>query len=345
MAEVVTHPKEAQLAELRRLLAESPVLAVVGIEGIPAPQMQQIRGGLRDRATVRVVKNRLLERALEEVAADREGLAALEDLVEGPTALVASDGNPFRLFKELEATKTKARAKGGEVAPDDILVPAGDTPFKPGPVVGDLQKAGLPAAIERGKVVIRKDTVVVEAGDRIPRPVAQALSRLEILPLIVGLELRGIYEDGQIFTREVLDVDEAGIRRDVEAAAARALALAFELAYPTRATTVPLLQEAHRRALGLALAAEIPTQEVLPQLLARARGEMLSLAARAPEALDEELRAHMGTAEPTAPEPSPPEAEEEAGEAPAEKEEREEGEEEDGGDEEDAAAGLGSLFE
>src|SRR5207249_432728 len=78
-------------------------------------------------------------------------LVQLRETIQGQTAVVTADINPFRLFKELEATKTRAPARGGEVAPEDLWVRAGETPFKPGPVVGELQKAGIPAAIERGK--------------------------------------------------------------------------------------------------------------------------------------------------------------------------------------------------
>src|SRR5207245_1547002 len=86
--------------------------------------------------------------------------------------------------------------RGGEIAPEDLWVRGGETPFKPGPVVGELQKAGIPAAIERGKVVIRQDKLMVKAGARIPRDVAQQLARLEIFPLVVGLDLRGAQEQG-----------------------------------------------------------------------------------------------------------------------------------------------------
>ena len=64
----------------------------------------------------------------------------------------------------MEATKSTAPAKPGDIAPEDIIVKEGETPFKPGPIVGELQKAGIPAAIEGGKIVIRKDKVLVEKG-------------------------------------------------------------------------------------------------------------------------------------------------------------------------------------
>src|SRR5207247_7884686 len=98
----------------------------------------------------------LLRLALEKANTKKPAPVKLGQKIEGQTAVVTADINTFRLLKELEATKTRAPARGGEVAPEDLWVRAGETPFKPGPVVGELQKAGIPAAIERGKVVIRQ---------------------------------------------------------------------------------------------------------------------------------------------------------------------------------------------
>ena len=71
------------------------------------------------------------------------------------------------------------------------MVPAQTTSFKPGPIVGELQHAGFPAAIEKGKVVLKKDVTIVKAGQTISREVAGLLTRLDILPLEVGLESAG----------------------------------------------------------------------------------------------------------------------------------------------------------
>jgi large subunit ribosomal protein L10 len=328
MVQAAVQPKKAeQVQELGRKLAQSRVVGLAKITGIPAPQMQKIRSMLRGKAELRVVKNRLLKRALELASREREGIEGLEDLIEGQVALVLTDSNPFKLFRQLEATKTKAPARGGEAAPEDIMVKEGDTPFRPGPVVGDLQKAGIPAAIEGGKVVIKRDTVLVRKGERIPREVAQVLTRLEIFPITVGLDLRGVYEDGHIFTRGVLAVDEEEVRAQMVSAAARAMSLSLAIAFPTSATIPTLLAEAHRRSLSLAVAAHIPEPGALPVILSRAQAQLLSLASRVPEGLDNDLRALVGSR------PEPPKEE-------APREEKKEDEDE----EEEAAAGLSSLF-
>src|SRR3989442_4295374 len=193
--------------------------------------MQAMRKKLYGRAKLMVSKNNLLRIALKEAASAKKGLDGLTDVFGHRPGAGTAQINPCRLFKEKEATKTKAPARGGERAPEDIWVYEGDTPFKPGPIVGELQKAGVPAAIERGKVVIKKDKLLVKAGDKIPRDVAQVLTRLEIYPLTVGLDLRGAYEAGTVFGRDGLTIDDATVRADLSLAGRQAFNLSILSGY------------------------------------------------------------------------------------------------------------------
>ncbi len=329
MAHVAPYKKQL-VEDLAKRCAQAQVVGIANIHGIPAPQFQAIRKKLSGRATITVAKNNLLRLALEQASAKKPNLVKLGETIEGQTAVVTADINPFRLFKELEATKTKAPARGGEIAPEDLWVRAGETPFKPGPVVGELQKAGVPAAIERGRVVIRQDKLLVKAGQRIPRDIAQQLARLEIYPLIVGLDLRGAYEAGTVFRRDALAIDDATVRGRIARAGFQAFSLALEIGYPTKETIRPLLAKGHMQALGLAVRSGFPTKESVTVLLAKARAEMFALAARAPDALDDDLRAKLTSA----PGPSKPDE--------AKKEEKKEEKKE--ASEDEAAAGLGALF-
>src|SRR6266849_2789238 len=286
--------KKRLVEDLASRCAQARVIGIVNIHGIPAPQFQAIRKKLSGRATITVAKNNLLRLALQQASEKKPDLVKLGETIEGQTAVVTADINPFRLFKEVEATKTRAPARGGEVAPEDLWVRAGETPFKPGPVVGELQKAGIPAAIERGKVVIRQDKLLVRAGQRIPRDVAQQLARLEIYPLVVGLDLRGAYEEGSVFRREALSIDDEVVRGQIAQAGREALALALAAAYTTKETIRPLLAKAHAQALSLAVESEFPTKETIEFLLAKAQAQMLALVARAPGAADEALRTMTG---------------------------------------------------
>ena len=329
----VAPAKKESVERLAKRFESSDVIGIANIQGIPAAQFQAIRKKLADRAQITVAKNNLVRLALKQAETKRKDLTKLLETIDGQTAVVTAAMNPFRLFKELEATKTKAPARGGERAPEDLWVHEGETPFKPGPIVGELQKAGVPAAIERGKVVIKKDKLLVKIGDRIPRDVAQILAKLEIFPLIVGLDLRGAYEAGTVFRRDALAIDETQVRAQVGQAVRQAIALALEAGYPTKQTVPLLLSKAHANAMGLALQSEFPTKESLPVLLAKAQAQMLALASRAPDAAGEAVRAKLGS--PQA--PSVPKAGDKPKEGPEKTEKKDVSEEE-------AASGLGSLF-
>ncbi len=331
----IPEAKKQLVSSLVDSLISSPVVGIAKIDGIPAPQMQKMRAQLRGRMNLVVGKNRLINMALVEASSKKKELEKLAEVMEGQTALITTDINPFRLFKELESTKTNAPAKGGEVAPDDILVRAGDTPFKPGPIVGDLQKAGIPAAIEGGKVVIKKDKLLVEAGQRISKETANALTRLEIFPLTVGLDLRGAHEDDLFYERSSLAIDEEVYMQNIQTAAQQSLNLAVYIAYPNSLTLPLLFRKASMEAFNLATNSGFPTKETIEFMLQKANAEMLSLASQAPEALDNELKERLTMSPP--PDKKPDEEEE-----PEEKEEKKE--EKKQVSEEEAASGLGSLF-
>ncbi|UCE90890.1 MAG: 50S ribosomal protein L10 [Methanobacteriota archaeon] len=333
--------KKDAVASLVSKLGETKVVGIIDVRGVPAPAFQTMRSNLRDKAQITMLKNSLARLALQEAGKKRSGMEGLVGAVDGQCALVTSDLNPFRLFKQLDATKTKMPARGGEISPEDIEIKAGDTPFKPGPIVGDLQKAGLPAAIEQGKVVIKRDKLLVKEGDEISREVALVLSKLEIFPITVGLDLRAAFEDGVVFEKDVLVVDDAEYFGKVRSAAAEALNLAVFIGHPNEVSTKPLLTKAHFSALNLAANAGVMNSETVRLALAKARASMIALASKAPEALDDDLKAALSRA-PAAP------AKGEGGAATgAAKEDRKDDKgkkDDEKASEEEAAAGLSALF-
>jgi len=336
-AHVAPWKKEA-VNKLASQIAGSKVVGIIDVHGVPAPAFQTMRTNLRDKVQITMVKNSLMKLAIQEAGKKLKGVDGLAESVDGQCAVVTSELNPFKLFKQLDATKTKMPAKGGETAPDDIEIKAGDTPFKPGPVVGELQKAGLPAAIEQGKVVIKKDKLLVKKGDEISRDVALVLSKLEIYPITVGLDLRAAFEEGMVFSKDVLAVDDAAYLAKVQLAATSALNLSVFVAYPTEASMRPLLSKAHMNALNLAVNAGIANSETIKMMLSKANAQMLSLASKVPDALDDELKGKLSSA------PAPPPAEDDEGQKKGGDKDDKDKKDEEKVSEAEAAAGLGALF-
>lgn len=269
--------KYEEVKELTDLLTNNKVIGIVEIGGIPAPQMQQMRRNLHGTAFIRSAKNNLIFRALDEAEKQVKGISALKETIKGQTAIIASNMNPFKLFNVIKSTRTMAPAKGGETATYDIIVKAGDTPFKPGPIVGELQKAGIPAAIQEGKVVIRSDKVIVPAGEKIPPDVAQMLTRLEIHPIEIGMTLHAAFEEGNIYTPDILDINIEEFQDKIKQASNNAFTLAVETCWVNKSTIKPLLTRAYYNAFTLAIEKNLMTKETIKHLILKAYTNMLSL--------------------------------------------------------------------
>ncbi|PSP54369.1 50S ribosomal protein L10 [Halobacteriales archaeon QS_1_67_19] len=285
--ETIPQWKREEVDELIDIIEGYSSVGIVNVAGIPSRQLQTMRRNLHGSAQLRISRNTLLVRALEEA-----GLGDLTQYVSGEVGLIGTNDNPFGLYKQLEASKSPAPIGAGEVAPNDIVIPEGDTGVDPGPFVGELQGIGASARIMEGSIQVTEDSLVVEEGEEVSQDVANVLSELGMEPKEVGLDLQGVYSDGVLFEADELAIDVEEYRADVEAAAARARNLSVNAVFPTARTTPTLIQKAEGEAKSLGLQAEIESPDVVPDLVSKADGQVRALAAQIDdeEALPEELR-------------------------------------------------------
>ena len=329
--------KKDEVNELKDLIAKSEVVGIVNLLNIPARQLQEMRKSLVGKATIRLSKINLMNLALEDCNEERENITGLSDYMEGQAALVCTDMNPFKLYKILEDSKTQAPAKAGAIAPEDNVIPAGDTGFPPGPFLGELQQVGVPAKIDKGKIVVSKDTVVVEAGEEVSKAIAATLTRLDIKPMEVGMDLKAVYEEGSVFEASLLAIDEEQTLADIQSAFNKAFNLSVYAAIPTEETISTIISTAHRKAVNVAVEAGIVNSETSDIIIGLAHAKMLALAGElSSDAIDDELADKLANRASAA----APVVEE----APAEEEEEEEEEEDEAAAEESALGGLGALF-
>ncbi|WP_299262266.1 50S ribosomal protein L10 [Halorientalis sp.] len=303
--ETIPQWKREEVEELVATLEGYDSVGIVNIAGIPSRQLQDMRRNLHGTAELRVSRNTLMTRALEEVAA---GFEDLTEFITGQVGLIGTNDNPFTLYQQLEASKTSAPINDGEVAPNDIVVPEGDTGMDPGQFVGELQAVGAEARIQQGSIQVMADSTVLDAGETVDSQLANVLSELGIEPKEVGLDLQAVFADGVLFEPEALELDIDEYQADIEAATAAARNLSINAVYPTAQTAGSLLGKGAGEAKSVGLQAAIEDEELMPDLLSKADGQVRALAARIddPEALPEALQ-NVETAEP---EPEPDEDDE-----------------------------------
>jgi large subunit ribosomal protein L10 len=343
--ETIPEWKREEVDDLVGFLERYESVGVVDVTGIPSRQLQDMRRELHGTAALRVSRNTLMVRALEAVD---DGLEDLAGYVEGQVGLIGTNDNPFGLYQQLEASKTPAPINAGEVAPNDVVIPEGDTGVDPGPFVGDLQSVGANARIEGGSIKVVEDSTVLEAGEEVSADLANVLAELGIEPKEVGLDLRSVFSEGVLFAPEELDIDVAGYRADVRSAAAAARNLSVDAEYPTARTAPSMLAKAAGEAKAVGVSAAVESPDLVDDLAAKADSQVRALAAVIDdeEALPEELRGAVEPAD-TGGEPDDDgEAADEGDEAESTDEDTAEADaddtdDEDGGDGGDA---LGDMF-
>ncbi len=280
VAHVSDYKKEV-VKELIRLISEFPIIGIVNMENLPAPSLQKMRAQLRGSFFITMTKKRLIKLAFEETKSKKKGIEELEKFLGGMPALIFTKENPFKLSKTLQKSKSPAPAKGGQTAPRDIIVNKGATSFAPGPIIGELALAGIKSGVENGKVAIKEDSVVVRAGEKIKPKIAEILTRLGIQPMEVGLDLVAVYENGLIYGRDVLSVDEKEYKNRLANAARWAFNLAIEISYPSKDTIAVLIGKANNDAKALGIAQNILEKGIIESLLGKADAQMKSLKAEA----------------------------------------------------------------
>ncbi|MFC5969887.1 50S ribosomal protein L10 [Halomarina salina] len=287
--DVIPQWKQEEVDTVVDILNSYESVGVVNLAGIPSRQLQAMRRDLHGTAQLRVSRNTLMNRALDETDDD---LSELKEFIEGQVGLIGTNDNPFGLYKELEASKTPAPINAGEVAPNDIVIPEGDTGIDPGPFVGELQQVGADARIQDGSIQVLSDSTVLEAGEEVSTQLANVLSELGIEPKEVGLDLRGVYSDGVLFDPEDLAIDIDDYRADVQAAASAARNVSVNAVYPTAQTAGLILGKASNEARSLGLHAAVESPDIADTLVGKADSQMRALAALIDdeEALPEELR-------------------------------------------------------
>jgi len=271
----VSDAKIKTVAEFIKLIQKYPVIAIVDVENLPAKQLMTMRTSLRGKAHLRMTKHRLMKIALEQ--SGKPGIDKLAEHFKGMPAMLFSHENPFLLFKTLKKSKSPAPIKAGQTTPKDILVKEGGTGFAPGPIIGELGAFGIKAGIINGKVAIKENKIVAKEGSIVNAKLAGILQRLEIYPMEIGLNLTAAYENGQILSKNVLDINEDAFLTSLKDAYTDALKLTITLGIPTKDNITMLLQKAYTDAFALAFEQMIITNDNKELILAKAEAQAESL--------------------------------------------------------------------
>ncbi|KAM6504347.1 60S acidic ribosomal protein P0 [Amanita muscaria] len=244
--------KELYFQKLKDLLSKYPSIFIVNVDNVGSNQMHQIRVALRGKGVVLMGKNTMVRRALRSILAENPQYERLLPHVRGNIGFVFTEKELKDVRDLIVANKVAAPARAGAFAPKDVTVPGGNTGMEPGKT-SFFQALGIPTKIARGTIEIVSDVKVVTAGTRVGSSEATLLNMLNISPFTYGMTVVQIYDRGNSFSPEVLDVDEQELIDRFLSGIKTVAAISLALNYPTLVSVTHSLVNAYKNLLAVSL--------------------------------------------------------------------------------------------
>jgi len=263
-----TYPKGKQ--ELYQQMLELPksynVIALSKVNKVRATQLMKIRKKFHKEIIIKVIKNRVTQRAFEKIS-DLQGIDKLSCQLEGQCALMFTNISPFKLNLIFDQNRVFLPAKGGDITKTEIMIPSGDTGITPGPVLSEFKEANVPTKIDQGTIWVGRDTIVAKPGDVISTKLASLLSKLNIKPIEAGIVVNYAIADKLVFAEDDLRIDINEIKNELSRSYNESISLAVESSYFTRESMGYLLSKASRQAQSLALESNYLSKDTAWQII------------------------------------------------------------------------------
>ena len=290
--------KERYLARMKELFTEYKQIVIVKCDNVGSHQFQMIRRELRGMCEIVMGKNTLIRKAIKVQMETQPDLEQLLEHIKGNVGFIFTKGDLHELKSKLEELKTPSPAKAGVVAPNDVIVPAGDTGLDP-TQTSFIQALNIASKITKGQIEITSETLLIKAGEKVGVSHAVLLQKLKINPFRYGAVIDVVYDNGVVYDAKALEMTDADI--------------------------VKKFQEGIQAVTAVSLEANIPTEAACPHIMMNALQAILGFAKESNVMfpLAEKIFSNMSAAAAAAPVAAAVQEEEKKEEAPAEEEEEE----------------------
>ncbi len=329
----IPEEKKRIVEEAKELLKKYRTFALLDLSNTPAKVITYLRRAMEGKGVVKLIKNNLFERALDELNIPNK--EELKKYLEGQNIIVFANMNAFELKMLLDKIEVPVRAKPGMTIDREIVIPPMKTNLKPGPIMSLFGRFRIPVQVREGVLWIAKEVTVAKPGDVVTPELTSLFEKLGIEPVLLKPKIKLAYEEGLVIPAEKLVIDIEATRNDILRSVVEALNLAAEIALPEPDVIKVSIRKAFMRAAKLASEAGFVTPEtaetVLRDLISRAQYLAMAIASKSPE-LAEFLQVQVAAAPQPAAQPEKAE------------EKKEEEEKKETVSEEQLAEGLAALF-
>ncbi|XP_051750671.1 60S acidic ribosomal protein P0 [Ctenopharyngodon idella] len=300
--------KSNYFLKIIQLLDDFPKCFIVGADNVGSKQMQTIRLSLRGKAVVLMGKNTMMRKAIRGHLENNSALERLLPHIRGNVGFVFTKEDLTEVRDLLLANKVPAAARAGAIAPCEVTVPAQNTGLGP-EKTSFFQALGITTKISRGTIEILSDVQLIKPGDKVGASEATLLNMLNISPFSYGLIIQQVYDNGSVYSPEVLDITEDALHKRFLEGVRNIASVCLQIGYPTLASIPHSVINGYKRVLAVAVETDysFPLAEKVKAFLADPTAFAVAAPAAASAAVEK-------SAAPAAKEEAPKEESEESDE-------------------------------
>lgn len=247
--------KAEYFTKLKSLVETYRSCFIVTVDNVGSQQMHLIRKSLRGEAQVLLGKNTMIRRALRGFVADIPELERLVPLVRGNMGFVFTNADLKTIREKIVNNTVAAPARAGALAPLDVFIEAGNTGMDPSKT-SFFQALGVPTKIARGTIEIVSQVQVVTKGTKVGASEATLLNMLNISPFTYGMKVASVYDNGQVFAPEVLDITEDVLIGQFMSAVRNVACISLAAKYPTIVSVMHSVINSYKNLLAVSLATD-----------------------------------------------------------------------------------------
>jgi len=273
---VVPQRKIEYAARFNKYLDDFNQVISIGVDNVGSKTIANKRKELRkEGAYILMGKNTIMRKVLR-MRAEKfeetnptisENATKMLEMIQGNSGLIFVPNNMDvgKLRTRLTSEKVQTAAKTGVIAPVDVMINPGPTGQDPSQT-SFFQALDIPTKINRGQIEILSSVLLINKGDKVTRSAAELCVMLNLKPFFYGMSVNHIFQNGEVFSADVLDITQGDVACAFNAGVREVAALCLSLNYPTAASVPHSIMDAYKSMLAVGLACSSYTWENLTKV-------------------------------------------------------------------------------
>jgi len=247
--------KEKYIKKLTQYLEEYRNILIIGIDNVGSNQMQNVRLSLRGKGAVLMGKNTLIRKVLREKAPSNPKLECLTSYIHGNMGFVFTNDSLNEIRNIILTHKVPASARVGTFAPNEVVIPSGSTGLDPGQT-SFFQTLNISTKIVKGVIEIINPVTLIRVGDKVTASHVSLLDKLNIRPFQYGVAVTDVYEDGTIYSADILDMSQDDLMKKFLAGVNKVAAVSLAIGVPSLASLSHIIGNTFSKLVAISLATE-----------------------------------------------------------------------------------------